>query len=113
MTNTGPDTAIHPFRIDIPQADIDDLMSRLARTRRANELPASELDGLPSGGPVQPGWQYGVPGTYVQQLVERWRSGFDWRAVEAKLNELPQFTTVIDGQTIHFCLLYTSDAADE
>ena len=57
---------------------------------------------MPSGGPVQPGWQYGVPGSYLQELVERWRSEFDWRAVEAKLNALPHFTTTIDGQSIHF-----------
>ena len=102
MTNTSADTAIHPFRIDVPQADLDDLMSRLARTRWANELPASELDGLPSGGPVEPGWQYGVPNGDVEELVARWRGEFDWRAVEAKLNALPQFTTTIDGQTVHF-----------
>ena len=57
---------------------------------------------MPSGGPVQPGWQYGVPGSYLQELVERWRTEFDWQAVEAKLNALPQFTTTIDGQSIHF-----------
>jgi pimeloyl-ACP methyl ester carboxylesterase len=102
MSNTSDDTAIGTFRVDIAQADVDDLLSRLARTRWANELPAAELAGLPSGGPVQPGWQYGVPGGYLRELVERWRSEFDWRGVEAKLNELAQFTTVIDGQTIHF-----------
>jgi Epoxide hydrolase N terminus len=84
------------------QADLDDLLERLTHTRRANELPPAELEGLPVGGIVQPGWQYGVPGGYVGELVERWRSEFDWRAVEAELNAYPHFTTTIDGQNIHF-----------
>jgi hypothetical protein len=43
-----------------------------------------------------------VPLGYLQALAEYWRTGYDWRAQEARLNELPQFTTVIDGQTVHF-----------
>jgi epoxide hydrolase len=101
-TDATDNAGITPFRIDIPQADLDDLHDRLARTRLANELPASELEGLPVGGIVQPGWQYGVPGSYLRDLVERWRREFDWRTVEAKLNAYPHFTTTIDGQNIHF-----------
>ncbi len=101
-TDTTSDTSITPFHIDIPQADLDDLRSRLERTRFANELPPSELERVPAGGIVQPGWQYGVPGGYVRDLVDRWRSEFDWRAVEADLNVHPHFTTTIDGQNIHF-----------
>ncbi|HET8627983.1 MAG TPA: epoxide hydrolase [Thermomicrobiales bacterium] len=91
---------IRPFRIDIPQADLDDLQDRLARTRWANEL--SLETGGPQTGPLPPGWEYGVPVSYVQQLVAYWRDGYDWRAWEAKLNAYPQFTTEIDGQRIHF-----------
>jgi pimeloyl-ACP methyl ester carboxylesterase len=101
-TNTDAADEITPFRIDIPQAELDDLLDRLARTRFANELPPSELEGLPVGGIVQPGWQYGVPGGYVRDLVERWRREFDWRVVETRLNAYPHFTTTIDGQNIHF-----------
>jgi pimeloyl-ACP methyl ester carboxylesterase len=86
---TGIDTEIRPFRIDIPQADLDDLQRRLERTRWPDELPGTE-------------WSYGAPVGYVKDLVERWRSSFDWRKVEAHLNGFPQFTTEIDGQTIHF-----------
>jgi hypothetical protein len=43
-----------------------------------------------------------VPLDHVKQLAGHWRDGYDWRAWEARLNELPQFTTTIDGQTIHF-----------
>ncbi|QNO37681.1 epoxide hydrolase [Protaetiibacter sp. SSC-01] len=85
MTNN---TTITPFRIDIPQADIDDLRERLARTRLPQPAPGDD-------------WSYGMPNHYLTPLVEAWR-GFDWRAQEARLNAYPQFTTEIDGQTIHF-----------
>jgi epoxide hydrolase len=80
---------IRPFRIDIPEGDLGDLRDRLARTRWPDELP---------GG----GWRRGVPLGYLRQLADDWRTRFDWRAQEARLNALPQFTTEIDGQTIHF-----------
>jgi epoxide hydrolase len=80
---------IEPFRIDTPQAGLDDLRDRLARTRWPDELP-----GL--------GWSRGVPLDYLRDLAEYWRIGFDWRKQEAMLNELPQYTTTIDGQRIHF-----------
>ncbi|TYB57571.1 epoxide hydrolase [Nonomuraea sp. PA05] len=87
---TEIDTAeIRDFRIDIPQADLDDLAERLARVRWTDELPGAGND-------------YGVPLPYVQSLVQRWRDGYDWRAWEAKLNSHPQFTTTIDGQNVHF-----------
>ena len=53
-------------------------------------------------GPVPPGWEYGVPVSYVKGLVERWLTDYDWREWEAKLNEYPQYTTTIDGQNVHF-----------
>jgi pimeloyl-ACP methyl ester carboxylesterase len=80
---------IHPFTIDIPQADLDDLHERLARTRWPDELPGV-------------GWSYGVPLGYLKELAEYWRTSYDWRAWEAKLNQFPQFTTEIEGQNIHF-----------
>jgi pimeloyl-ACP methyl ester carboxylesterase len=93
-------TAIRPFRAEIPQADLDDLAARLAATRWADELPP-DPDEPPGFTP--PGWAYGVPLAYLRRLVGYWRDGFDWRlAVEARLNAYPQFTTTIDGQRIHF-----------
>ncbi|MEU5987683.1 epoxide hydrolase family protein [Spirillospora sp. NPDC047418] len=80
---------IKPFRIDVPQADLDDLADRLARTRWPNEV-----DGA--------GWDYGFPLARARELAEYWRTGYDWRKHEAELNELPHFTTEIDGQNIHF-----------
>jgi pimeloyl-ACP methyl ester carboxylesterase len=82
-------TEIRPFRIDIPQADLDDLRDRLTRTRWPRQLPGEE-------------WSRGVPVGYLTDLAEYWRSGYDWRRHEARLNEFPQFMTEIDGQDIHF-----------
>jgi hypothetical protein len=89
--NETRDTAIRPFRIEIPQADLDDLCARLANTRWADPAP----DG-------RSGFGRGVPLAYLRELADYWRDGFDWRAQEARLNEFPQYTTEIDGQTIHF-----------
>jgi epoxide hydrolase len=84
--------AIRPFRIDIPQADLDDLHARLERTRWPDELPAV-------------GWAYGIPLGYLQELAGYWRHEYDWRGAEAALNQWPQFTTTIDGANIHFAHL--------
>ncbi|MGR6920263.1 epoxide hydrolase family protein [[Actinomadura] parvosata] len=80
---------IHPFRIEIPQQDLDDLHDRLARTRWQPQLPGT-------------GWERGVPAGYLKDLADYWRTGYDWRAHEARLNELPHHVTTIDGQLIHF-----------
>jgi pimeloyl-ACP methyl ester carboxylesterase len=82
-------TDITPFRIEIPQSDMDDLSDRLARTRWPASLPGAA-------------WVRGVPVDYLRGLADYWRDGFDWRAAEARLNAHPQFTTPIDGQRIHF-----------
>jgi epoxide hydrolase len=80
---------IRPFRIDIPQADLDELHERLRRTILPNEIPGS-------------GRTYGVSLDYVRRLIDYWLNEYDWRAVEARLNSYPQFITEIDGQHIHF-----------
>src|SRR5262245_27797087 len=103
-------TEIKPFVVDIPQKDLDDLASRLAGVRWANELPRAEVTDGVQKGPVQPGWEYGVPLDYVQRLVGVWRDSYDWRKWEAKLNEHPQFTTQIDGQNIHFLHVRSPEA---
>ena len=95
-------TEIRPFRIEIPQAELDDLQDRLARTRWANELPPEPTEGVIQTGPLRPGWEYGVPLGYVRKLVEKWRHEYNWREWEERLNSYPQFVTEIDGQNIHF-----------
>jgi pimeloyl-ACP methyl ester carboxylesterase len=89
---------IQPFRIEIPQADLDYLHDRLDHARWPGELPGVE-------------WNRGVPLGYLRELADYWRTGYDWRAQEALLNGYPQFTTEIDGQRIHF-LHVRSDRAD-
>ena len=89
---------ITPFRIDVPQQDLDDLADRLARTRWPDELPGA-------------GWDYGIPLRRVRELADRWRTTYDWREHEAELNRHPQFTTTIDGQNIHF--LHVRSAASD
>lgn len=80
---------MRPFRIDVPEADLQDLHRRIAATRWPGEIP-----GL--------GWQRGAPLSYVRELAEYWRTSYDWRAAEKRLNTLPQFVTEIDGVPIHF-----------
>ncbi len=80
---------IEPFRIDVPQRDLDDLAARLSAIRWPDEVTGAGTD-------------YGMPLGVVQRLAEHWRTGYDWRAHEAQLNEFPQYRTAIDGQTIHF-----------
>ncbi|MCF2530756.1 epoxide hydrolase family protein [Yinghuangia soli] len=88
----GRPTALRPFRLEVPQADLDDLHDRLDRTRWPDELPGV-------------GWAYGIPLAYVRELAHYWRHTYDWRAAEAQLNAWPQFITTIDGATVHFAHL--------
>jgi pimeloyl-ACP methyl ester carboxylesterase len=80
---------ITPFQIQVPQDRLDDLRRRLADTRWPDQ-------------PAGAGWEAGVPLDYLKGLADYWQNKYDWRAQEARLNEFPQFTTVIDGQTVHF-----------
>jgi pimeloyl-ACP methyl ester carboxylesterase len=88
-TTNRSEGEIRPFRIEVPQAALDDLGERLARTR----WPA-EPEGI--------GWSRGVPVGYLRELAEYWRTAYDWRRQEARLNQLPQFTTTVDGVNLHF-----------
>ncbi|MGW7533621.1 epoxide hydrolase family protein [Amycolatopsis sp. NPDC054798] len=78
-----------PFRIRVPQADLDDLQRRLAGTRWPDPFD-------------DPAWELGIPVSEVQDLADYWRLGFDWRAQEERINGFPQFTTTIDGANVHF-----------
>src|SRR5688572_24539740 len=91
-------TEIRSFRIEIPEADVADLRDRLGRTRWTPEIPGQ-------------GWQRGVPVDYLRGLAEYWAGEFDWRAAEARLNELPQFVTEVDGQTVHFAHVRSTNPA--
>ena len=80
---------VRPFRIEIPESEIQELQARL-QTARLPEQPAGTS------------WERGMPADYLANLANYWATDFDWRAQEARLNNYPQFTTDIDGQTIHF-----------
>ncbi len=80
---------MEPFKIAIPDAVLDDLKARLARTRWPDE---------PSGA----NWDYGTNRAYLQELCAYWQNTFDWRKQEAELNTFSQFQTEIDRQKIHF-----------
>ena len=80
---------VKPFKLSIPQSDVDDLQNRLKSAR----LPQM-IEGT--------GWERGVPVVYLKKLVTHWNEAFDWRKQEAEINKYDQFTTEIDGQTIHF-----------
>lgn len=84
---TGLD--VMPFKIAIPEAEINDLKDRLARTRWPDTIPGSD-------------WTYGIDLAWTREIAAYWRDGFDWRKQEAMLNAFPQFTASIDGQTVHF-----------
>ncbi|GAB3419566.1 epoxide hydrolase family protein [Flindersiella endophytica] len=90
--------AIRPFRIEIPQSELDYLHDRLGSARWPGELPGV-------------GRSRGMPLDSLKSLAEYWRTGYDWRAQETRLNEYPQFVTEIDGQRIHFQHV-RSDRAD-
>jgi pimeloyl-ACP methyl ester carboxylesterase len=80
---------VTPFRIDIPDADLDDLRGRLRRTRWPEAETVAD-------------WSQGIPLAYLRDLCGYWADGYDWRATEARLNRLSQFRTEVDGLGIHF-----------
>jgi len=82
-------TEFTPFKINVPQSQLDDLKTRLERTIWPSEIEPQA-------------WRQGPTISYVQRLVHRWRTSFDWRAQESHLNHYPQFLTEIDGQRVHF-----------
>jgi len=89
MTTITASEAIRPFRVDIPEADLVDLRQRLANAR----LPEQETVG---------DFSQGVPLKTIKQVLDHWRTRYDWRKVEARINAHPNFITEIDGLDIHF-----------
>jgi len=80
---------VRPFRIQIPESQLIDLRQRIDKARWPTKT-------------FESGWARGVPVEYLRDLADYWRTRYDWRAAEKQLNEYPQFTTEIDGTTIHF-----------
>ncbi len=95
--SSGSD-AVVPFRIQVPDAVLRDLKSRLERARFADEFPDA-------------GWDYGTNLNYIQSLMTYWRDRYDWRAQERRLNRFSQFKTNIGGLDIHFIHQKSNDPA--
>jgi pimeloyl-ACP methyl ester carboxylesterase len=89
VERTAGKTAIRPFTIEIPEADLEDLRARIAATR----WPEKETVDDPS---------QGVQLATIQAVAQYWQTEHDWRKCEAKLNSVPNFMTEIDGLDIHF-----------
>lgn len=79
----------HPFTVHLPQAVLDDLFERLARTRWPDEAEGA-------------GWEYGTNLAYMKELVEYWRMQFDWQAQERTINAFAQYRATVNGVQIHF-----------
>ncbi len=88
IASTDPE-AIRPFRVNVPEADLDDLRYRLAHTRLPERETVSDFS-------------QGVPLKTIKQVLRHWQTGYDWRKVEARINSYPNFITQIDGLDIHF-----------
>ena len=80
---------VRPFEIAVDQSVLDDLQVRLTHTRWPDEIPGAE-------------WDYGSNLDYIKELVEYWRTDFDWRAQEKKLNAFHHFKSEVEGLDIHF-----------
>src|ERR1700730_14848091 len=80
---------VTPFRIDIPDAVLDDLRDRLRRTRWPEAQTVDD-------------WSQGVPLGYVRELCRYWAEEYDWPAAQARLNDFPQYRTEFAGLGIHF-----------
>jgi hypothetical protein len=87
-----PDTttpAISPFRVEVPEADLDDLRRRISATRWPDKETVADRS-------------QGAQLAKIKELARYWATDYDWRKAEAKLNALPQFMTNIDGLDIQF-----------
>jgi hypothetical protein len=80
-------SAIRPFTLDVPQAELDDLNARIDLTRWPEKEPVDD-------------WSQGTPLVVLEDLMAYWRNDYDWRRCEARLNALGQFITEIDGLDI-------------
>jgi pimeloyl-ACP methyl ester carboxylesterase len=83
------DTALRPFKVEVPEADLAELRRRINATKWPEQEPVPDAS-------------QGVQLSTMQKLARYWATEYDWRKVEARLNALPQFTTTIDGLDIHF-----------
>ncbi|MET0694515.1 MAG: epoxide hydrolase N-terminal domain-containing protein, partial [Propionibacteriaceae bacterium] len=89
MSNSSVTTLTNRPVLDVPDADLNDLRTRLQRTRWAKPLPV-------------PSWQAGTDGAELKRLVQYWADGYDWRTHEAAINALPSRFADINGTVVHY-----------
>src|SRR4051794_33850867 len=87
----GGNGVVRPFRVAVGDDVLADLADRLDRVRWPDEPPGSAGT-----------WEYGTDLGYLQELVAYWRDGFDWRAQEKAINDVPQFLAAIGDIDVHF-----------
>src|SRR5688572_13698737 len=86
---TSDKTAVRPFRVDVPEAELAELRRRIKATRWPEKEPVADTS-------------QGIPLATVEKLARYWASEYDWRKVESRFNAFPNFITEIDGLDIHF-----------
>lgn len=91
-----PSSDVRAFEARATDADLDDLRARLAAAR----LPEAETVHRAAPGPRR--WEQGVPLSDLVDVVDYWRTGYDWRSFERRLDRVGQFRTTVDGLGIHF-----------
>jgi pimeloyl-ACP methyl ester carboxylesterase len=96
MAQESTGTDAERFTIAVPEAVLEDLRERLARTRWPDQLPGT-------------GWDYGADTAYIRDLAAYWQDGFDWRAQEARLNGFEHYRARVDGLRVHFVHARSSD----
>ena len=89
VSEQGADSAIRPFHVNVPEAELTELRRRITATRFPEKETVADFS-------------QGVPLATIQKLARYWASEYDWRKVEARLNAVPNFITEIDGLDIHF-----------
>ncbi|QXH56092.1 epoxide hydrolase family protein [Pseudomonas maumuensis] len=89
MSITPNSPVLEPFRVEVPQAALDDLRQRLSAIRWADRELVDD-------------WSQGVPLQAARELIEHWLERYDWRRFESRINRFEQFRTRIDGVAIHF-----------
>jgi pimeloyl-ACP methyl ester carboxylesterase len=87
--HSADNSAIRPFRVSVPEAELTDLRRRITATKFPERETVNDMS-------------QGVPLATVEKLARYWATEYDWRKVEARLNALPQFISEIDGLDIHF-----------
>jgi hypothetical protein len=94
---------VEPFSLSVPDAVLAEQQALLAASCFAGGCARGAPGGTPQLLPAgDKSWSYGIQHSYLQEVVQYWRSEYDWRAEEARLNAQPQFTVVIAGLTVHF-----------